>query len=106
MTPTSPSVPAGPAPTPAPGPTHGCARCGKPVAMGVGLCEDCNPLGLRDVSASQVHGTVIITVLVGFVILAVFARVALSGLGPFPVTLDSAAPAGNSLAITLTVTNE
>ena len=106
MTPTSPTVPAAPAPAPKPEPTHGCARCGKPVAVGVGLCEDCNPLGLRDVSASQVHGTVIIAVLVGFVLLAIFARLALSGLGPFPVTLASAVPAGDALAITLTVTND
>ena len=94
------------APAPLREPTHGCARCGAPVAVGVGLCETCNPLGLRDVSASQVHGTVIITVLIGFVILAVLARMALSGLGPFPVTLDSAVPAGNALTITLTVTNQ
>ena len=45
-------------------------------------------------SASQLHGTVIITVLIGFVILAVLARIALTGLGPFPVTLTSAVPAG------------
>ena len=106
MTQTTSTVPAGPAPTPAPEPTHGCARCGKPVAMGVGLCEECNPLGLRDVSASQVHGTVIIAVLVGVAILAIFARLALSGIGPFPVRLTAAAPAGDALAITLTVTND
>jgi hypothetical protein len=74
--------------------------------MGVGLCETCNPLGLRDVSASQVHGTVIITVLIGFVILALLARMAVNGLGPFPATLDAVVPAGAGLEVTLTVTNE
>jgi len=74
--------------------------------MGVGLCETCNPLGLRDVSASQVHGTVIIAVLVGVALLAILARLSLSGLGPFPVTLASAVPAGpDTLTISLTVTN-
>ena len=34
-------------PTPA-SPTHPCARCGAPVGPGIGLCERCNPLGLRD----------------------------------------------------------
>ena len=29
--------------------THACVRCGAPVGLGVGLCENCNPLGLRDV---------------------------------------------------------
>ena len=46
-----------------PGPkplTHPCVRCGAPVPLDVGLCERCNPLGLRDSSASQVHGTVVI----------------------------------------------
>jgi hypothetical protein len=86
--------------------THGCARCGRPVAMDVGLCEECNPLGLRDVSASQVHGTVIITVLVGFGLLALFARLAVSGVGPFPATIGSVVPADGGLAVTLSVTNE
>lgn len=87
-------------------PTHGCARCGAPVPMGVGLCERCNPLGLRDVAASQVHGTVIIAVLVGFVGLAIFAAVSLSGVGPFPSTLDGVTPEGAGVRVTLTVTNE
>ena len=39
--------------------THACVRCGAPVAIDVGLCERCNPLGLRDSSASQVHGIAI-----------------------------------------------
>ncbi len=104
MTPTS---------SPAPGlvpnaaePTHGCARCGAPIGMGEGLCERCNPLGLRDVSASQVHGTVIIAVLLAFVGLAVIARMAMSGLGPFPARIDAVVPDGAGLLVTLTVTNE
>ena len=75
--------------------------------MDVGLCEECNPLGLRDVSASQVHGTVIITVLVGFGILALLARLAVTGLGPFPATISPpTAAAAGGLAVTLTITNE
>jgi hypothetical protein len=97
-------APAG-APQPAE-PTHGCARCGAPVPIGVGLCERCNPLGLRDVSASQVHGTVIITVLIGFVLLAIVARLAVTGLGPFPATINDVVPVGDALRVTLTVTNE
>jgi hypothetical protein len=76
------------------------------VPVDVGLCEECNPLGLRDVSASQVHGTVIITVLVGFGILAVLARLAVSGLGPFPASLGPVSPTTGGLAVTLTITNE
>lgn len=87
-------------------PTHGCARCGDPVPAGVGLCERCNPLGLRDVAASQVHGTVFVAVALAIVILAVVARLAVSGAGPFPATLGDVAPTDGGLAITLTVTNE
>ena len=108
MTPTASSSPAPTAAnagTPAE-PTHGCARCGTPVPPGVGLCEQCNPLGLRDSAASQVHGTVVISVLIGFVLLAVFARLAISGGGPYPATVDDVVTSGTGLAVTLTVTNE
>ena len=56
-----PATPAQPAST-APALTHPCARCGAPVALDVGLCERCNPLGLKDSASSQVHGTVFLAV--------------------------------------------
>jgi hypothetical protein len=87
-------------------PTHGCARCGAPVGPGVGLCEECNPLGLRDTASSQVHGTVFLAVVVGVILLAVLARMATAGLGPFPATIDAVVPTDGGLAVTLTVTNE
>lgn len=87
-------------------PTHPCVRCGAPVGMGVGLCERCNPLGLRDVSASQVHGTVFVAVAVAIVLLAVAARLAVSGIGPFPADLRSVVPVPDGLAVTLSVTNQ
>lgn len=102
----TPTAPTASTPTTPPEPTHGCARCGAPVGPGVGLCEQCNPLGLRDVSASQVHGTVIIAVLVGFVLLAIGARLALSGIGPFVATMGAVTAAEGGLSVTLTVTNE
>lgn len=76
------------------------------MPLDVGLCEQCNPLGLKDASASQIHGTVVIAVLLGFVGLAVIARLALSGVGPFPATVVGTVPAGEGVEITLTVTNE
>jgi hypothetical protein len=92
-----------------PGPkpmTHGCVRCGRPVPLDVGLCEHCNPLGLRDSSASQVHGTVFIAVLVGVVGLALLAKLTLTGVGPFSAQVANVVPDGAALAITLTVRNE
>lgn len=102
MTP-APSSPV-PGPT-APNLTHGCIRCGAPVALDVGLCERCNPLGLKDSSASQVHGTVFIAVVVAIVALAIAARLAVSGVGPFTASVDDVVAAGEGLTITLTVTN-
>jgi hypothetical protein len=86
--------------------THACVRCGAPVALDVGLCERCNPLGLRDASSSQVHGIAIGGVALFIVILAVVGRVALSGIGPFEAAVTNAVPAGDALTVTLTVTNK
>ena len=45
---------------PATEPTHGCVRCGAPVPIADGMCERCNPLGLKQPAASQAHGTVVL----------------------------------------------
>ena len=91
--------------TAAPELTHPCVRCGAPVPLHVGLCERCNPLGLRDSSASQVHGIALIGVAVAVVALALIGRLAISGVGPFDGKMVSASPDGGGLAITLQVTN-
>lgn len=109
---TAPTTEPGPGPTPsapvapAVAHTHPCVRCGAPVPLDVGLCERCNPLGLKDASASQAHGTVVIAIVLAVVGLALFGRMALAGVGPFPATFVSAASDGDGLAITVTVTNE
>jgi hypothetical protein len=72
----------------------------------VGLCEFCNPLGLRDVASGQVHGSVFVAVAVAVAILAVLARLSIAGIGPFQATVDTVVPSGAGLAVTLTVTNE
>ncbi len=87
-------------------PTHPCARCGAPVGPGVGLCEDCNPLGLRDVASGQVHGSVFIAVTGAIILLAVLARLSVAGIGPFPATIESVTRSGTGLAVTMTVTNQ
>lgn len=87
-------------------PTHPCARCGKPVPAGVGLCEECNPLGLRDVASGQVHGSVFIAVAVAIAVLAVVARLSIAGSGPFPAEVSQVAPSGDGLSVAITVTNQ
>jgi hypothetical protein len=85
--------------------THACVRCGAPVAIDVGLCESCNPLGLRDVSASQVHGVAFIGVALAVIGLALAGRLLLSGVGPFASELVGVTADGDALSVTLTVTN-
>lgn len=85
--------------------THACVRCGAPVAIDVGLCERCNPLGLRDSSASQMHGIAIGGVVLFVVIMAVVGRFALAGVGPFEGTVAGSVPDGDGLAVTLSVAN-
>ena len=93
-------------PSPAPvAPTHPCVRCGRPTAIDRGLCEECNPLGLRDSSSSQVHGTAFLGVLLAVIVLAVLGRFALSGVGPFEAEIGSVTPATDGLAVTFAVTN-
>lgn len=95
-----------PAAAPAtPSPTHGCVRCGAPIPLAESMCEQCNPLGLRAPAASQAHGTVFVGIVVAVLIMAVVARLSMSGVGPFrsEVTNVVADPAG--LRVTVGVTN-
>lgn len=92
--------------TSAPEPTHGCARCGAPVGPGVGLCERCNPLGLRDVAASQAHGTVFLAVFLAVVALAIAARLFVAGAGPYAASVAAVDPVADGLQVTLIVTND
>jgi hypothetical protein len=86
-------------------PTHPCARCGAPVALDVGLCERCNPLGLKDSASSQVHGTIFVAVGLAVVGLAILARLAVAGIGPFPAEVVDVRSADGGLVVSLKVTN-
>jgi hypothetical protein len=86
--------------------THPCARCGAPVALDVGLCERCNPLGLKDSASSQVHGTVFVSIGIGFVLLALLARWAVAGIGPFSAEVVSVRSDNGTLIVSVRVTNK
>jgi hypothetical protein len=88
------------------GPTHGCVRCGARISVDVAMCDACNPLGLPQPSASQAHGTIALGLFIGVVGLAVFAKLAIAGIGPFTGSVVSVEPASPGLAVTVDVVNQ
>jgi hypothetical protein len=96
------SIPTG---TQQPAATHPCVRCGRPVALDVGLCEECNPLGLSDSASSQVHGTVFLGIVIAVVVMAVAAKLAVGGGGPFHASLVEVQASGTGLSLTIDVRN-
>ncbi len=89
-----------------PEPTHGCVRCGRPVPVHVALCDDCNPLGLKQPAATQVHAIAAGGIVFFVVVLALLGRVGLSGVGPFEGAITGVAAATGGLAVTIAVANE
>ena len=87
-------------------PTHPCIRCGRPTPLQDALCEECNPLGLKQPSATQVHGIAVLGLVAAVVILAVLARSAVNGVGPFHGQVKGVAAADGGLAVTLLVAND
>ena len=69
------------------------------------MCENCNPLGLKEPAASQAHGTIFVAIVGAVIGLAILGRFALSGIGPFTGNVGNIVAVPPGLAITLTVTN-
>ncbi|MEO7663689.1 MAG: hypothetical protein ABIV26_01075, partial [Candidatus Limnocylindrales bacterium] len=87
-------------------PTHPCLRCGRPIAIDDSLCELCNPLGLKQPSATQVHAIAAGGIVLFVIILAVLGRVGLSGVGPFQGSVAGVAARAGGLAVTIAVSND
>src|SRR5687768_8333029 len=79
----SPSTPATEPAVPMAGPHDTCIRCGRDTPLGVALCEQDNPAHIKGPSATQVHGTIVLGLIGGFVLLALLLRFATVGVGPF-----------------------
>jgi hypothetical protein len=87
-------------------PLHGCVRCGARIPVSQAMCERCNPLGLKQPSPSQAHATVFAGIILAVVLLAIVARIAVTGVGPFSGTIASVAADPAGLVVSITVTNE
>ncbi len=86
-------------------PTHGCVRCGAKIPIGESMCEACNPLGLRSPAASQAHGIAIAGIAAAVVIMAVVAKLAIAGVGPFTSSVAGVVADPGGLRVTINLTN-
>ena len=93
---------------PEPGEPHdSCFRCGRPTPPGISLCEQDNPGRVKAPSATQVHGTIALGVVAGFIGFMLLAGVVSGGVGPFPARIAGVATqAGGGLEVVVRVTND
>ncbi len=87
-------------------PLHGCVRCGRPIPLGDAMCDRCNPLGLAQPSATQVHGIAFAGVVIAVILLALLGRAVLTGIGPFESSVAAVESASGGLSVTLSVRND
>lgn len=88
-------------------PVDRCFRCGRPVAAGVGLCDEHNPGRMRGPSSTQMHATVLVGIIAGIVGFFILASLAVGSTGPYTVDLFGAAKDGTGdVAIAYSITNE
>jgi hypothetical protein len=86
-------------------PMHGCVRCGAPILISESMCEACNPLGLSSPAASQAHGIAIAGIALAVVIMAIVARLAIAGVGPFTSSVAGVTADPGGLRVSVTLTN-
>lgn len=88
-------------------PHDACLKCGRPTPLGVSLCERDNPAAIRSPSTTQVHGTILIGVVAGFVLLAIVLRLGANAGGPFESSVVGWAPRSDGgLDVVVRVVND
>jgi predicted nucleic acid-binding Zn ribbon protein len=83
-----------------------CYKCGREIGFDQTICEVCNRAGMATPSATQYHGTIVVAIVAGVAIMAVWASLSLRGIGPFGgavVSFRSDPPDG--VVATLQITN-
>jgi hypothetical protein len=68
-----------------------CFRCGGPTPPGVSLCDRDNPGHIKSPSSTQVHGTILVGVIAGFIALALVFGATSAGAGPFTANVSGVA---------------
>jgi hypothetical protein len=90
-----------------PRPPRNCYKCGRQIGPDETICEVCNRAGMATPSATQYHGTIVVAIVAGVVIMAIAASLSLRGIGPFrgeALRWESDPP--DAVVVELKVTNE
>lgn len=89
-----------------PRPPRHCYKCGREIGPDESMCEVCNRAGMATPSASQYHGTMVVAIIAGVALLAVWAGLAMRGVGPYEAQVLGIEPAPPGAAVvTLQVEN-
>ena len=83
----------GPGTPPDTRPMRHCIKCGREVGPDESICEVCNRAGMATPSASQYHGTMVLAIIAGVVGLAIWASLAMRGVGPYEARVLDVQPA-------------
>jgi len=87
-------------------PVSHCVRCGVETPPGVSMCDADNPGRIKSPSANQLHATILMGVVVGFIGFFLLLRIAVSQGGPYSATIAGrATTAGGGLSVAVTVVN-
>ncbi len=88
-------------------PTRHCYKCGREIGPDETICESCNRAGMATPSATQYHGTIVVSIIAGIALMAVAASLAMRGVGPYEgqAVGFQAGPQGAVVA-TVSVTNQ
>ena len=90
-----------------PRPLRNCYKCGRQIGPDETICEVCNRAGMATPSATQYHGTIVVAIVGGVVLMAIAASLSLRGIGPFRgETLGWSSDPPDAVVVELRVTNE
>jgi predicted nucleic acid-binding Zn ribbon protein len=88
-------------------PPRHCYKCGREIGPDESICEVCNRAGMATPSASQYHGTMVVAIIAGVAGLAIWASLAMRGVGPYAASVQALAPdPPDGAVVTFRVANE
>ena len=64
-----------------------CIKCGREVGPDESMCATCNQAGMVAPSATQVHGTIFVAIVLGVVLLGVLGSLVVGRGGPYDATV-------------------